>query len=376
MNQVVLASARQLLLVASLLGLAACRQSVKPTARQYPAQSRLGFQDLVLKQSDPQGRLLWQLRAKAADYRDGQQVAQLKDITGELYQDGQPVYRIAAKQAAVTQKAQQVMLKGNLVATDLRNQAVFKGKNAVWTPQADRLVVTEQLQITHPQVQMWAKELQASGRQQQVTLMGQVRAETRSPVLRLQAERLSWRIDAQRMTAENSRSATPVQIDQLQQGKVRQQLQAMQADLNLAANVMTLSDKVEADLVEPALRITTSQLDWFVQRQTVRSNRPLQVYAPQQQVTMTAQQGILEQAKELVQLRGNVQVTGLRNGSTLQTNQLTWSVPGQQIEAVGNVVYRQNQPRFNLQGQRAIGKITEQTIQISGGNVVTEVVIE
>lgn len=376
MKRVTLASARQVLVLTGLIGLVACRQAQKPDTRQYPDQSRLGFQDLVLKQSDPQGQLLWQLRAQSADYQDGQQVAQLQNVAGELYQDGQPVYRITANQAAVTQAARQIVLQGELVTTDLRNQVVFKGKKAVWTPQSDRLVVTENLRVTHPQAQVWAKELQASGRQQQVILTGQVVAETRDSQLRLRTDRLNWQIDTQQLTAGTTESSTPVLIDQLQQGKATQQLRASRANFNLSANVLTLSDQVRADLVSPRLQVTTSQLTWFLKQQTVSSDRPLRVYAPQDQVTLTAQRGVLEQASNLVQLRGDVQVTGLRNGSVLQADQLTWAVPNQQIEAVGDVVYRQQQPSFNLQGQRAVGRIADQTIQISGGNVVTEVVID
>ena len=44
------------------------------------------------------------------------------------------------------------------------------------------------------------------------------------------------------------------------------------------------------------------------------------------------------------------------------------------MEANGDVVYRQVDPPASFSGQKAVGKLQEQNIEVSGGNVVTEIV--
>ena len=122
--------------------------------------------------------------------------------------------------------------------------------------------------------------------------------------------------------------------------------------------------------------ITSQRLVWDLAQKLLRSPQLMEVRHPQQGITVLAEQGTFDQGKQLATLRGRVEATGVQNQTRLSTNQLIWNVATQQLAAQGNVHYQQTSPRFTLKGQRAIGQIQDQTIQISGGNVVTEIIPE
>ncbi len=68
---------------------------------------------------------------------------------------------------------------------------------------------------------------------------------------------------------------------------------------------------------------------------------------------------------EVVNLTGNVYAIGQRQQS-LNAQKLTWYLPTQLVEAEGSVVYRQVEPPVSFTGQKAVGKLQEQNITVSG----------
>ncbi len=71
---------------------------------------------------------------------------------------------------------------------------------------------------------------------------------------------------------------------------------------------------------------------------------------------------------------GNVRAIGQRNDSDLASDTLVWTIPTQQLVAEGNVVYNQADPPATVRGPRAVGRLQNRTVVISGGRVVTEIV--
>ena len=373
-----------LVLVTLVIGINACsrpdwifRQSApKPEAKQQ-VEGSLTFQNIILKQTNAEGQLLWQIKAKQATYRNNQKAAQIKEIQGNLYQGGKAAFKVEAEQGEVQQDGQKVVLKGKIIATDLQDGVVLKGREVEWRPQEDLLTVRKDLTVIHAQIQMWAREARASSRTHQVVAQGQVVAETRSPVLRLRTERVVWQIAQQQISTDLGQgSSTPrgIEIQQFVNKTISNRAYAGEAKVNLKTNIVTFQAPAEISLLNPPLDVSSQQLRWDVNRQLVISDRPVQVSDRRQKVTLTANQGYLNQSQQLVQLTGAVRAEGWRNRSVLTTDQLTWLLPNQQIEARGHVFYQQEEsPRFSLKGPRAIGRIQEQTILISGGGVVTEI---
>jgi len=104
-----------------------------------------------LEQADEQGRSVC---AEEATYSKDKKVAQVQKPTGELFQDGKPVYQIIAQEI---QQDKQLFLKGQIVATDPRNGLCCVAMS--WSgDQSDLLIVRNQVTGTHPQVQAVAQE--------------------------------------------------------------------------------------------------------------------------------------------------------------------------------------------------------------------------
>ena len=371
-----------LLLGSSGVGLSACApvptsQQPTPSPAQVEAGTTLG--NVVLTQRNPTGDLLWQFKAQGVTYGADPSIAQVDTIQGQLYAAGQPVFQLQASQGEVHQAADKILLKGKVVATDLRHQVVFKGREVEWQPQPGRLQITSGLTLSHPQVQLWADQLQAFSRTQQVKVQGNVVIEGRKPALRLKADRAIWHLKVQQLYAGRSRQSKTipsVEIEQLDRPQQRHRALAGTVQYDLHQRQLTLRDPAQITLAKPVVAITSQRLVWDLSRQLLSSPQLLEVHHQQQGIAMIAEQGSFDQRQQLATLNGRVEATGVKNRTRLTTNQLIWNVATQKLEALGNVQYRQNSPSFSLKGERAIGSIQAQTIQISGGDVVTEIVPE
>jgi hypothetical protein len=79
-----------------------------------------------------------------------------------------------------------------------------------------------------------------------------------------------------------------------------------------------------------------------------------------------------------VYLTGKVNAVG-KHRQSLTSNQLTWYLDKKLLEAQGNVVYRQIEPKLTFQGETAVGNLETENIVVKGGNstggrVVTEII--
>lgn len=368
-----------MILAALTLGIGACSSlsRVDPSVRDInatqPVDGKLTVQNGILRQTDPQGRLLWQIKVKQAVYNQDQKTAQVKGLDGELFQDGKSVFRIQADQGEIYPETQKILLKGQIVATDIQDGVVLQGREMEWRPQVDLLMVRQDLRVTHPQIQVSAQEVAAHSRTRQIEVQGQVVAVTAQPSLRLRSEQMVWQVAKQKIAINSGQHpASQVQIEHL--GPRVDRAVAGQAEVSLSAKTVTLQPNARLSLISPPLEVASQQLVWNLDRQTVTSSQPIRVQHREQKVMVAANQGRLNLIQQRIQLTGSVQTTGQRNQAFLRANQLTWLIPTQAIEAQGDVVYQQNQPKFELRGSRAFGKFQEQAVLISGGRVVTEII--
>jgi LPS export ABC transporter protein LptC len=367
------------------LQLSACSwQAPQPSkTATKPVQGGVSFSDVVLAQTDVKGKLLWKFQAKGVTSGEGQQVAAAQSIKGQLYEAGQPIFDIAAGQGTVRQTNQQVSLRGNIQVTDRRHRVVFRGQEAQWNPQAGLLRVRSGLRVVHPQLRLWANELKASKRGAVMQVDGNVVIETRAgddgqqnnKRVRLKANQAIWNVDQQNFQAgaasENEQQPT-VQIEQLNPTGEKAVALAGKALADLKRGVVVLNSPVRLTVGD--LVLTSRTLTWETLTGRILTRELIQLKDPRRQVTVIANSGSMEQARNLVDLQGKVEVTGLKDRARLTSDQLLWNTQTERIEAVGNVNYVQESPAFTLRGPRAVGRIESQTLRISGGDVVTEII--
>jgi lipopolysaccharide export system protein LptA len=347
-----------------------------------PVQGGVSFSDVVLAQTNVQGKLLWKFQAKGVTSGEGQQVAAAQSIKGQLYEAGQPIFDIAAGRGTVRQTNQQVSLKGNIQVTDRRRRVVFRGNEAQWSPQVGLLVVRSGLRVVHPQLRLWANELKATKRGAVLQVNGNVVIETRpgadrpdDPRVRLKANQAVWNVDRQNFqagAASGNEQQPTVQIEQLNPTGAKAMALAGKALADLKRGVVVLDSPVQLTMGDLAL--TSRTLTWETLTGRISTRELLQLKDPRRQVTAIANGGSMEQARNLVDLQGKVEVTGLKDRARLTSDQLLWNTQTERIEAVGNVNYVQESPALTLRGPRAVGRIEDQTLRISGGNVVTEII--
>lgn len=366
---------RPLVLLLLVLSLGACSnrnraadQLAKDSAAAKQFDGSLTFKDVTLQQFDEKGRLLWKVKAKQAQYSEDQKIAKIQTPAGELFQDGKLVFRITALRGEVQQDGQRIFLKDQIVATDIRDGVVLRGKELEWLPKQDTLIVRQNLTGSHPQVQASAQEARAYSRARRLELIGRVTATTKDPALRLQTDRLTWQMAKHLIVSDR-----PIQIDRLVKQAVTDRAASQKAEVNLKTKTATLKEQAKLALTTPPLNIASDALIWNLEAQTVASSQPITVLHREQQIQLSGDRGQLDLQPRIFYLVGNVRAIS-QSQSRLNAASLTWNIPTQAVLAEGNVSYQQPDPPINLSGPRAVGKLQDQTIVMNGGRVVTEIV--
>ena len=328
----------------------------------------LSFNDVTLEQADQQGRQMWKVKAKEATYSKDQKTAQLQSPIGQLFQDGKPVYNITAQTGEIEKDGEKLFLKGQIVAKAPLHNLVLRGNELEWRPKEDLLIVRNQLTGSHPQLQAVAQEARVKSRAALVELQGKVQAIAKDPTVQMRTEHLIWQMREQKLIGDR-----PLQIDRYEGKKNTDRGTANSGEVNLKTKVTTLRQDAQISLLKPPMQVTGNSLSWNMNTKIVSADQPVRIVNTQQQMVVTANQGRMDLQKEIAYLSGDVNGVGL-NRQSLKANSLTWYLPNQLMEANGDVVYRQVDPPASFSGQKAVGKLQEQNIEVSGGNVVTEIV--
>lgn len=364
------------LAVALLAFSSACRQSnsgveqiARDSAKAQQVDSDLSFDDITLEQADEQGRLLWKVSSERATYSQDKQLAEAINPKGELYKDGKPIYRVQGQRGRLQQNGERIFLMGQIVATDLKSGAVLRGNEMEWQPKEGLLIVRNNLTGTHPQLKATAKEAHLSEKDRRLLLLGGVTINTKDPDLELRAERLSWKIDEQRIV-----SNLPIQIQRFEEGEVVDTATGNRAEVNLKTKVALLQRNAQVTLAQPALKVNGNSLLWNFAQSILKATEPFTVAERQQQIMTTADRGRLELKPQIAYFNGNVHAVGQRNGAQLKSDRLTWNIRTRQLQADGTVNYRQSSPPLNITGPRAVGNLESQNVAVGGGRVRMEIV--
>ncbi|MBE7382119.1 MAG: LPS export ABC transporter periplasmic protein LptC [Leptolyngbya sp. SIO1E4] len=343
--------------------------------QQDALEAGLALRDVTLEQQDDNGQLLWRVHADEVTYSPDQESANLVNLEGELYQDGELLYEVKADRGVIRDNGQVIFLRENIVANGIQNQMVLKGDTLEWRPEEAIMIVRDGLTGAHPQLRAQANEARVYDREQRMELNGEVIATTVvenpevDPWLKLQGNLLEWRWE----TAEIG-SDQPIRVERFENETITEMLAGQQGLVELSENQVTLTEDVIMQLIDIPLDIATDRAVWDVDEQKINVDRPVEIVNSQEKVTLTAQQGQLDLAEEVVYLTQDVLVVAEENNSRLTTNRLTWNLVDQTVLAEGAVDYRQGEPQVTVRGPRAKGRIEAQTVVVDGGRVVTEIV--
>ncbi|MEH1854141.1 MAG: LPS export ABC transporter periplasmic protein LptC [Nostoc sp.] len=360
-----------------VFGLVACGGKSPPASQQNTeassnSDSDLTFFGVTLEQADEVGRPIWKVRATRAKYTKEKEIGQAESPYGELYQDGKVVYKIKADVADIAQDGKQLFLKGKIFATDPNNGIVLQGNELEWRPQEDLLIVRNQINGTHKQLQAVAQEARVKTREQRMEFSGGVIANSTDPQMQVRTEHLIWNIKEEKLISDR-----PVQIDRYKDNKISDRGKGNSAEVNLKTKIATIKQNAQLDLLDPPLQIASNSMIWNMNAETITTNSPTRMFQRAENVTVTANQGEMKIPQKIVYLTGNVNAVGQRRQS-LKSNTLTWYLDNKLVEAQGNVTYRQVDPPLNFVGETALGNLQTENIVVkggsSGGRVVTEII--
>lgn len=342
-----------------------------------PEDLGLTLRDVTLEQPDENGQLLWRVKGEEVTYSPDQEVAHIKRPDGELFQDGKVIYRVKADRGEIQDNGKVVFLQGNIVATGIQNKSVLRGNEAEWRPEKAVLIVRNRITGTHPQLRAAAQEARVYNRENRMELEGSVVATTvvknpkTNPWLKLQTDKLVWFWQQERIETDR-----PLRVEQFKANSVTEVITGQRGTVNLAKKIVTLNQNVALQLLELPLQATSAIAVWNVDKQQVQIDAPVRMVQPQEKVVVTADRGQIDLGNQVVYLNQNVRAQGERNQSQLTANRLTWNVDAETVVAEGNVNYRQGDPVVQVTGPRAVGQLKDQTVVVSGGRVVTQIIPE
>ncbi|WP_232014508.1 LPS export ABC transporter periplasmic protein LptC [cyanobacterium endosymbiont of Rhopalodia gibberula] len=334
-------------------------------------ESQLILNNATLEQSNAKGEMLWKIQVDEAAYSPDRKKAQLTAVKGNIFQDGKIVLRIKADQGEVDRDGQEIYLKENIVAVDPRNDAVMQSDEVEWKPQESVLMVRKNLRGSTPQLTASAKEGKYYATKQELEFIGNIIATSKKPRMQLKTEHLLWKISEQRVIGKRL-----LKIVRFQDKIITDKLVANHAEVHLNTKQVIVKDNIEFKSIKPPVQVATNEFIWKYEARQVTSSKPVKLIHYQQGVIITGNQAEVDMTNSIAYLRGGVQGNSTANAAKLYSNDLTWNVNTQIIEALGNVIYEQTNPDFNLTGEKAVGTIHDNKIVVSGNaqdRVVTEI---
>jgi LPS export ABC transporter protein LptC len=359
------------------IGMSGC-STTKPKAtispKPSPIEAKLQLDNLSFEQVDKQGKPWWKVRAERGEYAPDRKIAKVTNLDGDLYQDGKVILRVKAKTGEIEQGGDKVVLRGDVVAKETRNNLVILGQEVVWQPKEDILTIRDRVQANHPQFQANASEGKYFSRKQQMDLTGKITGLYNEPRLALQTERLTWLVKQQQVTGDR-----PVQLQRYQSQQITSQVTANRFDTALARKIVNLQGKVQLNAVNPQIQVNGDAFSWNIDRELVTATQPLTILHQQEAAIFNANTGALDLKASTATLTGNARGTTTRNNANLRADRLVWQMTSQQIVGTGNVVYQQTSPLIKFTGTRGVGKLQDQSIVVSSDGkqqVKTEFVTE
>ena len=333
----------------------------------------LTLDDVTLEQANEEGELLWRVESQQASYSKDNRIAQVTQPVGELYREGKLLYKVEADLGEVYQDSKRIVLRNNIVATDMDRGLVLRGNFLEWIVDQEILVVRNGVTGEHERLNFVASEVQAFNQEKRIEFWNRVKVNLKDPVVQFRTDHVIWEWEKEKLIADRR-----IEVDAFTEETVTDRGVAGEAVIDLNAQLADLKKNVQIALSEPPLQVASNQIRWHYEGEKIESPQPITIVHRDEQVTVTANQGWGDLKAEQFDLVGNVVGIGQKRQAQLNTDRLTWSVSEQQFQAQGNVVYRQIEPPLSLMGDRAVGEFTNDTIVVTGGEngdrVVTEFV--
>ncbi|MFS8807854.1 LPS export ABC transporter periplasmic protein LptC [Synechococcus sp. R6-10] len=302
----------------ALLSLACGALEPSPDRDPTPADPiptpQLIYEDITLTQARPDGAILWRLQARLAEYESPPEngaapvqlgSAHLQAVQGEFFDEDNRAIRTRAEQGSAYPGERRLELRGQVEVESERDNLRLQAQRVEWLPE-QRLLQAE----------------------------GQVKVELLDGQGSLQGERLLVDFGQAQMQLENWDPTQPVR----------------------------------AEYRDPDLELAASRFLWQFGVGEVQAVGSVEVYAPLQALRLRGEQ--LRAPLPLTELRilGNGQAKAEQTGQELQAQEIRWRIGSTQLQARGNVRYRQPGQALTVRGNQGILDWQANTARIQGNS--------
>lgn len=368
-----------LISISLILSLVACGKSdvttdnltenTTPTAEEEN-ETELTLNDVTLEQTSSEGKLLWRVKSNQAKYDEERQVVMVENPEGELFQDGKSIYTITASKGEVYQDKNKIVLQGDIVADDLENKVLLRGRELEWLPEENILILRYNFTGEHEDVKGSAESAKIFTQDSRMELYGKVVMRVTEPVVNLRTEKLVWLMNLGQFVSDR-----PIEIDRIEDKQITSRAFADGSGFDINNKIAILRQNAQVVFSDPPLQVSSQEITWNLQEETIKSETSVTVLEKEDQIILKGNQGEGDLQKNTFELEGNVVGIGDKNGAQLNSDRLIWYFETESFDAEGNVVYRQLDPPFNVVGSKAKGQLEGENVVVTGGgnNVVTEI---
>ncbi len=342
---------------------------VTPQTNSTPGSS---LADITLTEFDETGKLLWEVKAKRADYRQEKRIADVKGVSGKFYRDGKPIIEATGSTGTLDQVTQIVTLAGQVKALAVDENITMKAAQMTWESKKDLLTATGDLQIqnqdpkTNRVITITGKSLQAKPGANTFTLEKDVLAIATKPALEIRTDRITWTAAKKRVFSDS-----PIKVLQT---KDAMQLTAKTGEWQLEHNIVIAKGDVVAEDKKLDLQINGSQMQWDIEKEQVSLPEAFRAVSVSRGITVSAEKGAAQLKDQSIELTGNVNAGFSSTQGNVRCDQVAWTIPSQTIIAKGNLFYEQPQNNLRISGQEAIANLEMQTVAVTGSEVVSQFV--
>ncbi|MBE9070321.1 LPS export ABC transporter periplasmic protein LptC [Leptolyngbya cf. ectocarpi LEGE 11479] len=346
-------------------------ESIQNQESAEQTEAELTLKDVTLEQPDESGGLLWRVKAKEATYSPDRRLASLQSPEGELFQDGKVIYKVKANQGEIRENGKTIFLQGNIVANSPEENVTLKGNSLEWTPDQDLLLVRDSIIGEHPQLNATAQEARLFNKTKRLELFKGVVATTKQePWIGFKSEKLILLLNEDKLETD-----TPLLMERYvskTDRTVTDRLIGKQGEFDLTKQQAILQQQVQLNALKIPLQTNSDIAVWSVKEGIVVIDKPVQIQ--QNKLAANANKGRLNLNTQILVLNGNAQAASKDKQSLLLADQLTWNIKTQDVDGQGNVSYSQQDPAATVTGDRAVGNLEQQTVVVTGKDVITEIV--
>lgn len=336
------------------------------------SDTQLVLNNAILEQSNQLENTVWKIKADSIIYSEDKKTATLNNVVGNLLLDNQIILKISAKTGEIQDNGNIIRLKEQIIASDPRNGSTINSNSVEWRPQENLLLIKEKLNGVHPNLEVTAESGKYFTDTESLEIQGNVVATTNQPSIQLNSDRLVWDIPQDEITSPGAVELVHYSKNQT----VTDKLVSDRARVNLAENKAILNKNIELTTSDPQLQVATDFLTWNYQERIGNTNRPIQIVDRDRQISLTGNQGEINLNQQIAKLQDGVKGISQSQASQIYARQLIWKIATQEVEATGDVIYEQVDPKARLTGEKAVGTLDNNNIIVTsnGKKQVTSVI--